>query len=86
MADEVERLVVAAFKEIVEKANVAIQNAKGADEDVSAPMLKAAQNLSKEGERALKRIEPLCRKNYDDYGHNFVDAVKEHGKGTQNTI
>ncbi|ORY65486.1 uncharacterized protein BCR38DRAFT_484903 [Pseudomassariella vexata] len=78
MAEEVERLVVAPFREIVEKANQAIVNAGDADEHVSAPMLKAAQNLAKEGERALKKIEPLCKKNNDDYGSNFVDAIKEH--------
>lgn len=80
MADEVERLVVAAFKEIVDKANVAVENAKEADEDVAPSMLKAAQALAKEGERALKRIEPICQKNYKDYGASFVDAVKENGK------
>ncbi|KAK8079780.1 hypothetical protein PG997_007598 [Apiospora hydei] len=78
MADEVERLILGPFKEIVEKANVAIANAEGADEHVAASMLKAAQSLAKEGERALKRIEPLCTKNHEQYGTNFVDAVKEH--------
>ncbi|KAK7956951.1 uncharacterized protein PG986_006173 [Apiospora aurea] len=80
MADEVERLILGPFKEIVEKANLAIANAEGAEEDVAASMLKAAQSLAKEGERALKRIEPLCAKNHEQYGTNFVDAVKEHGK------
>ncbi|KAK8090966.1 hypothetical protein PG994_000471 [Apiospora phragmitis] len=83
MADEVERLILAPFNEIVEKANVAIANAEGADEDVAASMLKAAQSLAKEGERALKRIEPLCDNNYEQYGTNFVDAVKEHDEIAQ---
>ncbi|KAI0020958.1 hypothetical protein F4780DRAFT_305804 [Xylariomycetidae sp. FL0641] len=79
MADEVERLVVAPFKEIVEKGNVAIENAaRGASQDVADAMLKAAQSLVKEGERAVKRIEPLCSKAFDDYGSNFVDAIKEN--------
>jgi hypothetical protein len=43
-------------------------------------MLKAAQSLVKEGERALKRIEPLCRKHLDEYGSNFLDALKENGE------
>lgn len=80
MADEVERLILAPFKEIVEKANVAIANAESADDDVATSMLKAAQSLAKEGERALTRIEPLCAKNHEQYGTNFVDAIKEHGK------
>ncbi|KAK8059538.1 hypothetical protein PG996_009468 [Apiospora saccharicola] len=83
MADEVERLILAPFKEIVEKANVAIANAEGADDDVAASMLKAAQSLAKEGERALTRIEPLCAKNYEQYGTNFVDAIKEHDEIAQ---
>lgn len=80
MADEVERLAIAPFREIVEKGNVAIENAPNADEETSPLMLKAAQNLVREGERALKRIEPLCTKNFDEYGVNFVDAIKENGK------
>ncbi|KAK6853431.1 hypothetical protein PG995_010243 [Apiospora arundinis] len=83
MADEVERLVLAPFKEIVEKANIAISNASGADDDVATSMLKAAQSLAKEGERAIKRIEPLCAKNHEQYGTNFVDAVKEHDEIAQ---
>ncbi|KAI1853256.1 hypothetical protein JX266_001962 [Neoarthrinium moseri] len=78
MSDEIERLVLSPFKEIVEKANTAIENATDADDqEAAAPMLKAAQSLVKEGERALKKIEPLCQRNYAAYGSNFVDAMKE---------
>ncbi|KAI1336304.1 hypothetical protein F5Y15DRAFT_395220 [Xylariaceae sp. FL0016] len=77
MADEAERLVVAPFREIVEKGKTATENAKEAGDDAAA-MLKAAQNLVKEGERALKRIEPICAKNCEEYGANFVDAIKEN--------
>lgn len=82
MADEVERLAIAPFREIVEKGNTAIENAQNADEETSPLMLKAAQNLVREGERAMKRIEPLCNKNFDEYSVNFVDAIKENGKAT----
>ena len=80
MADDAERLVTAPFREIVEKSNVALQNAQDGEDETAAAMVKAAQNLLKEGDRALKRIEPLCTKNYSEYGVNFIDAVKEHGK------
>lgn len=80
MADQIERLVLSPFREIVEKANTALKNAEDAEDDVSAPICKAAQSLAKEGEKALKKIEPLCQKNYEEYGVNFVDAMKEHGK------
>ncbi|KAI2602842.1 hypothetical protein GGR54DRAFT_653198 [Hypoxylon sp. NC1633] len=80
MADEVERLAIAPFREIVEKGKIAIKNAPNADQVTSPLMLRAAQSLVREGERALKRIEPLCTKNLEEYGVNFVDAIKENGK------
>ncbi|KAI5922586.1 hypothetical protein F4810DRAFT_720975 [Camillea tinctor] len=83
MDDEVERLMLAPFREIVEKSNAAIENAGGAEETSAAPMLKAAQSLMKEGDRALKRLEPLCIKNYEEYGSNFVDAIKENDEIAQ---
>ncbi|KAH9897227.1 hypothetical protein F4778DRAFT_783326 [Xylariomycetidae sp. FL2044] len=83
MFDGVDQLVLAPFKEIVEKGNTAVENARAAGQDAPAPMLKASQGLIKEGERALKRLEPLCTRNYDEYGHNFIDAVKEHDEIAQ---
>ncbi|RYO80905.1 hypothetical protein DL764_009835 [Monosporascus ibericus] len=83
MADEVERLVIAPFREIVEKGKVALENAQSAEDEKAASMLKAAQSLVKEGDRALKRIEPLCINNYSEYGTNLIDAVKEHDELAQ---
>ncbi|KAI5866771.1 hypothetical protein GGS23DRAFT_593507 [Durotheca rogersii] len=83
MADEVERLATAPFREIIEKGRTAIENAPHADEETSPLMVKVAQSLVREGERALKRIEPLCTKNYEDYGVNFVDAMKENDEIAQ---
>ncbi|POR31906.1 Uncharacterized protein TPAR_07881 [Tolypocladium paradoxum] len=71
--DVVTDLVIAPFRDIVEKGKTAADNAGD-----SQPMLKAAQALVKEGERALKRIEPLCEKRLDEYGSNFADALKEN--------
>ncbi|CAF3520904.1 unnamed protein product [Fusarium graminearum] len=73
--DDVVDLVIGPFRDIVEKGREAIENA-GDDKT----MLKASQSLTKEGERALKRIEPLCRKHLDEYGSNFLDALKENGR------
>jgi hypothetical protein len=76
MEEAVGDLVLTPFRDIVTQANVAISNAKdGGDEQ----MLKAAQSLIKEGERALKRIEPLCRKHFDESGSHFVNAIKDNG-------
>lgn len=73
--DEVFDLVVTPFREIVEKANAAVGNA-----GENADMLKAAQALLKEGERALKRIEPQCKKMHDEYGANFHNALRDNSK------
>ncbi len=79
MAEEVERLVLAQFREIVEKGKTAIENVESAGDQAPAPMLKAAQNLVKEGEKALKKIEPVSTANYEEYGGSFVNAIKENG-------
>lgn len=67
-------LVLGPFREIVSHSNDALQNAVDARNDA---MIKAAQSLAKEGERALKRIEEPCLKNYQMYGSAFVDALKD---------
>jgi hypothetical protein len=73
--DVVDDLVTAPFRDIVEKGKKAIENAGD-----TQLMLKASQTLVREGERALRRIEPLCKKNLAEYGSNFIDALKENGK------
>ncbi|KAI8624260.1 hypothetical protein F5Y19DRAFT_480768 [Xylariaceae sp. FL1651] len=78
MADEVERLVLAPFREIVEKGKTAIENVESAGDRAPALMLKAAQNLVKEGEKALKKIEPVSTANYEEYASSFLDAIKEN--------
>lgn len=74
MDDDVAELVLTPFRDIVDKGKTALANAGDLQ-----PMLKAAQSLLKEGERALKKIEPLCRKNLDEYGASFLAALKENG-------
>lgn len=72
----VDDLVLAPFRDIVAHGEAAINSAEdGGDGE----MLRAAQLLLKEGERALKKIEPVCRKGYEEYGSNFVDALMENG-------
>lgn len=80
MDNVVEQLVLAPFREIAEKAKAAVENAENAGDQVPPLMRKAAEGLAKEGDRALTRIEPLCTRNYEQYGSNFVDAIKEHGE------
>lgn len=72
--DDVTDLVLTPFREIVEKGSLALENA-----GETQPMAKAAQGLVREGERALKKIEPICKKLLDDYGTNFINALKDNG-------
>ncbi|MBE3110828.1 MAG: hypothetical protein IMZ46_10015 [Acidobacteria bacterium] len=73
--DLVDDLVLTPFKEIVDQAATAVGNAGDNPE-----MLKASHALLKEGQRALKKLDPLCRKQFDDYGTAFTDALKGNGK------
>ncbi|PKS09106.1 hypothetical protein jhhlp_003720 [Lomentospora prolificans] len=77
--DLVNDLVLTPFREIVEKGKIALENAG----DDHPAMHKASQALVKEGERALKKIEPLCKKHMDEYGSNFMDALKENDEIAQ---
>jgi hypothetical protein len=72
--EDADELVIVPFREIVEKGRQAVENAG----DQAPIMAKAAQALVKEGERGLKRIEPLCRKHAEDYGIAFVAALKDN--------
>jgi len=72
--EEVDDLIVGPFKEIADKARQAVDNAG----DDNPEMVKAAKSLLKEGERGLKRIEPLCKKYLEDYGSSFTTALKEN--------
>ncbi|KAK5660294.1 hypothetical protein OQA88_12834 [Cercophora sp. LCS_1] len=75
MNDDVQHLVLSPFCDVVAKGTIAVDNAKAAG---SQPMLKAAQGLLSNGERALKKIEPVCRRQLEECGVNFVDALKEN--------
>lgn len=76
MNKTVDDLLLAPFRDIVAHGEAAISNAEDSGDD---EMLRAAQALVKEGERALKKIEPVCRKGYDEYAQNFVDALMDNG-------
>lgn len=72
----VEDVVLAPFRDIVAHGEAAVENAEITGE---GEMLKAAQVLVKEGERALKRLEPVCRRKDEEYGSKFMDALVESG-------
>lgn len=78
--DQVVRdLVTAPFHEIVEKGNAALDNAP--NNTYGAVITKSAQALVKEGERALKKMEPLCKKLLESGPSlTFVNALKDNGR------
>ena len=71
--------VLAPFREIVEKGKTALENAGDGRSRESKQMRKAAEGLIREGERAIKRIEPLCNSHLGKFGANFIGALKENG-------
>lgn len=76
MDEAIGDLVLAPFRDIASQGHVALRNAEEGRND---GMIKAAQSLVKEGDRALKRIESLCLKKYEEFGSAFVNALKDDG-------
>lgn len=76
MNKTVDDLVLAPFRDIVAHGEAAISNAEDSGD---GEMLRAARILVREGERALKKIQPVCQKCYDAYGPSFVDALMDNG-------
>lgn len=72
----VDDLVLAPFRDVVAHGEAATNNAEDRGDD---EMFRAAQNLVKEGERALRKLEPVCRKYHDENGTDFVDALMDNG-------
>ncbi|KAM0325474.1 hypothetical protein ACHAQA_007461 [Verticillium albo-atrum] len=73
--DLVSGLVATPFREIVDKAATAVQNA-GENND----MLLEGQKLGRGADRILKAIEPLCDRLLADHGTGFIDALKENNE------
>ncbi|KAB5536004.1 hypothetical protein GE09DRAFT_971710 [Coniochaeta sp. 2T2.1] len=78
MDDDVQNLVLAPFQEVAERGKIALENATAAGLTKSDDMFKAAHGLARDGERALKKLEPLCRKQWEEYSTSFVVALKEN--------
>lgn len=72
----VDDLVLAPFRDIVAHGEAAVNKAEDSGD---GEMFRAARILVREGERALKKIEPLCRKYHEAYGPTFVDALMDDG-------
>lgn len=83
MGVDAEVLILGPFREVVERGKEAIANAQDIDDDAGSEgakyMLKAAQAVAKEGERALKRLQPLWDGQVGKYGDVFTDALSQNG-------
>ncbi|KHN97973.1 Src-domain containing protein [Metarhizium album ARSEF 1941] len=71
-ADDVVEFLLAPFSDMVTKAKKAAANAG----DEAPSMRKAAEALSKEGQRALNRLEPLCKKMSSQHGAAMAAVVR----------
>ncbi|KAJ3497044.1 hypothetical protein NLG97_g2199 [Lecanicillium saksenae] len=71
--DEVNVLTLKPFRDVVAEATAALENA-GENE----VMRKAAKKLLREGEKAVKLIEPHCAKRHAEYGDSFLNALREN--------
>ncbi len=83
MAVDIEELIIAPFREVVERGKEAVAHAEGAsedDEDVSKQMSKAAKAVVREGERALKRLQPLWDSQVEKYGDTFKSGMSKNGE------
>lgn len=84
MGLDAEVLILGPFREVAERGKEAITNAQdidddGAEHESTRYMLKAAQAVAKEGERALKRLQPLWDGQVGKYGDAFTDALSQNG-------
>lgn len=82
MAIDAEELIIRPFREVVERGKEAVVNAGAAaeeDEEVSQRMGKAANAVVREGERALKRLQPLWDGQVEKYGDAFKEGMAKNG-------
>ncbi|KAJ4156002.1 hypothetical protein LMH87_001218 [Akanthomyces muscarius] len=72
--DEVIEFLLSPFKEITSKALEAFDSADNDDGKIRT----TAEALSREGRRALNRLEPLCEKVYRQHGTTFTSSIKSN--------
>ncbi|KAJ4387660.1 hypothetical protein N0V93_008257 [Gnomoniopsis smithogilvyi] len=83
MGVDAEDLFLGPFREVAERGKEAVVNAQDIEDvenEEAKYMLKAAQAVAKEGERALKRLQPLWDGQVGRYGDVFTDALSQNGE------
>ncbi|KAL2129727.1 hypothetical protein VTI74DRAFT_7390 [Chaetomium olivicolor] len=81
MAVDIEELIIAPFREVVERGNEAVANAEagaGDGDEAAQRMAKAGRAVVREGERALKRLRPLWDDHVEKYGDAFKAAISKN--------
>jgi hypothetical protein len=87
MGVDAEELIVRPFREVVDRGNEAVANAEGyadaenaARSELSERMLRAARAVVREGDRAVKRIQPIWDGQVEKYGDAFKNAMMDQGE------
>ena len=88
MGVDAEELILRPFRDVVDRGTDAITHAeaaaaadvdKDADASLSERMLKASRAVVREGERAVKKIQPIWDGQVEKYGDSFKEAMMEQG-------
>jgi hypothetical protein len=83
MAVDIEELIIGPFRELVDRGKEALENAGTGDDDdaeKARQMTKAAKGVIREGERALKRLQPLWDSQVEKYGETFKATMSKNGR------
>lgn len=81
MGVDAEELILNPFREVVDRGKDAVTNAESAadeDAELSRLMAKAGVAVVKEGERALKRLQPLWDGQVEKYGDAFKETLSQN--------
>ncbi|KAJ0115862.1 hypothetical protein J7T55_004031 [Diaporthe amygdali] len=81
MGVDAEELILNPFQEVVDRGKEAVSNAEsaaGEDAELSRLMAKAGVAVVREGERALKRLQPLWDGQVEKYGDAFKDSLSQN--------
>lgn len=76
MAVDAEELLLRPFQDVVSLGTTAVVNASTHHAD---PMLRAAQALVREGDRALKKVQSVWNDHVERYGDAFKDMMVQQG-------
>ncbi|KAI0440645.1 hypothetical protein F4803DRAFT_464286 [Xylaria telfairii] len=82
--NELYRLLLSPYREITEKAKVAIENATSESDSAPSHMIKIAKQLLRSGDRLLAELDSVADRYFSQYGSALIDAIKKNG--TQATL